>query len=106
MLGMRRNEEGGAVSQARLHALVTGRVQGVGFRYFVVQRAQQLGLSGFVRNVGFRQVEVEAEGEQEALEQLVEALKRGPSGAYVEHVEIAWAPARGAYQGFTIRPSR
>lgn len=94
------------MSQARLHALVTGRVQGVGFRYFVVHQAQRLGLCGYVRNVGGQQVEVEAEGEKEALEQLLAVLKRGPAGAQVVHVDMQWSPASGAFKGFVIRPSR
>ncbi|MBI4216000.1 MAG: acylphosphatase [Chloroflexi bacterium] len=91
-------------SQAALHALVRGRVQGVFFRAFVRQKAQELGLLGFVRNrEDARTVEVQAEGERKQLEQLLEALRTGPPGARVEEVEASWGEPAGSYQSFEIR---
>ena len=88
----------------RLQAQVLGRVQGVGFRYFVQGEATTLGLSGYVRNAADgRRVEVVAEGPRAALERLLDALHRGPPGAYVERVDSDWAPAGGAFAGFAIR---
>lgn len=75
--------------------LLAGRVQGVGFRYFVRQAARELGLAGRVRNLPGGQVEVEAAGEPEALGRLRERLRQGPPGARVAHLseeELTAAP--------------
>jgi len=88
----------------RLHALITGRVQGVGFRYFVLREAQQLDLSGFVRNAG-SQVEVVAEGEPERLERLLAQLRVGPFGARVDNVQSSYGQATGGLNGFAVRPT-
>ncbi|HEX2037377.1 MAG TPA: acylphosphatase [Chloroflexota bacterium] len=88
---------------ARLVAEVRGRVQGVGFRYFVQEEARRLGLSGYARNLpNGRQVLVVAEGARASLERLVEALRRGPRQAYVEDVAVSWGPATGEFAGFSI----
>jgi acylphosphatase len=71
----------------RLHVLVRGRVQGVGFRWHVREIARQLGLAGWVRNRTDGSVEVAADGAAPALEQLRDALRRGPSGASVTAVD-------------------
>jgi acylphosphatase len=88
--------------RARLHARVTGLVQGVGFRYFVLEAAHRLGLSGWVRNLPDRQVEVVAEGERGRLEQLLATLSQGPSGSRVREVDSQWLLPRGEFQGFRI----
>ena len=67
--------------------LVSGRVQGVGFRVFVLEEAQRLGVSGYVRNLPDGSVEAVASGETGALERLERALRAGPPGARVERVE-------------------
>ena len=88
----------------RLAAVVHGRVQGVGFRYFVQTEARPLRLAGYVRNLSDgRTVEVIAEGERPALSQLLAALRRGPPGAHVARVDTAWEPATGEFAGFGIR---
>ena len=69
-----------------LHVRVTGRVQGVGFRWFVRERARRLGLAGWVRNLRDGSVEVAAAGDQGQLDLLVGELRRGPQGAAVEDV--------------------
>lgn len=91
-------------SPRRLHALISGRVHGVGFRAFVLRRAQMLGLTGRVRNLYFpaRQVEVIAEGPDEALNQLLAALRRGPAAAEVTRVDVRWEPATGEFVDFDI----
>ena len=66
--------------------VVTGRVQGVGFRWFVVKQARALGVAGYVRNRDDGSVEVVAAGEAAAVEGLAAALGRGPSAARVAHV--------------------
>ena len=93
----------GKMEAERLHANVEGRVQGVGFRYFVQQTANQLDLSGWVRNRWDGTVEVVAEGDRQALEKMLTALRRGPRGAYVSGVKPEWQPATGEYQSFRVR---
>jgi acylphosphatase len=90
-------------SQARLHATVEGRVQGVSFRYFVTEQAQRLGLVGWVRNRYNGDVEVLAEGSRYDLEQLLIALHQGPSMAHVSEVNVEWLPARGEFSSFWVR---
>lgn len=81
-------------------------MQGVGFRFFAQRVANGLGLAGWVRNRGSDQVEVLAEGPEEALRQLLEQLRRGPSGAYVVEVHTQWDEARGDLpMPFAIAPS-
>ena len=82
---------------------VTGRVQGVGFRYHVVSHAQELGLDGYARNLDDGTVEVWAEGTPEALAGLLEATRRGPRWARVDDVRIEEASATHTLRGFTVR---
>ena len=82
--------------------LVRGRVQGVGYRYFALKRAEQLELAGFVRNMPDGSVEVIAEGPDAALAEFEKNLEQGPSFARVEAVERAPLEARGD-SGFHIR---
>jgi len=87
-----------------LRALVRGRVQGVGFRFFVEAQASALGLKGYVRNLSNGSaVEVVAEGPMPALETLLSVLRRGPPLAYVERVDVSWAAATGDSDRFHIR---
>jgi acylphosphatase len=72
--------------------IVSGRVQGVGFRWFTTQRARSLELSGWVANLADGRVEVVARGPADRLEMLEQALRRGPSGARVESVEKSDIP--------------
>lgn len=88
---------------ARLEALVRGRVQGVGYRFFVRREAAALGLRGYARNRADGAVEVIAEGERATLERFVEALQRGPSAADVDEVETRWSTGEGTFSGFQIR---
>ena len=70
-----------------LHVRISGRVQGVGFRWFVREEARRLGVSGWVTNLRTGEVEVKAGGEKSSLERLRRALQVGPNGAEVERVE-------------------
>ncbi len=89
---------------ARLSVTVYGRVQGVYFRYSVLNEARGLGLKGYVRNLGRGDaVEVQAEGEKPQLNKLLEQLKTGPPGAQVKRVEIDWADYSGQFKDFRIR---
>jgi acylphosphatase len=86
----------------RLHAVVHGDVQGVGFRYFVQRKAQQLGLTGWVRNNDDGSVELVAEGGRNQLEQMKRALQEGPRMARVDRVETQWSNATGGLRGFEL----
>lgn len=87
----------------RLTARVSGRVQGVGFRYWARAVAERLALAGWVMNGDDeRSVELLAEGSPAALDQLERLLHRGPPGAIVELVEVQRGPASGAYARFEI----
>lgn len=89
---------------ASLHAIVYGHVQGVFFRAFVHQHASRLNLAGYVRNLpGGKEVEVQAEGEKEHLEKLVEYLKTGPPNAGVIKVATEWEEFTGRYSRFKIQ---
>jgi acylphosphatase len=87
---------------ACLHVWVEGRVQGVGFRAFVLDYAQSLGLTGWVRNVGEDQVEVWAEGSPADLNLLLLHIQRGPRSAYVAGVRSEPEIARGTYTRFQV----
>ena len=84
----------------RLHAIVSGRVQGVSFRYYTAQTARQLNIVGWVKNLPDRTVEVVAEGEKSALEQLLDFLRKGPPSARVTHVDVNWQPATKEFSTF------
>lgn len=90
-------------ANARLHAIVEGRVQGVSFRYFVEQNAIALGLTGWVRNCWDGTVEVMAEGDRQALDKLLAALQRGPRASFVTNVKPTWSSATGEFTGFRVR---
>jgi acylphosphatase len=75
------------MSQASARWLVSGRVQGVGFRWFVARHAEEEGLAGWVRNLPDGRVEVVARGEPEAVAALEALLRSGPRSAHVEYVE-------------------
>jgi acylphosphatase len=85
-----------------LHAVVQGRVQGVGFRWFVVDEARRLGLRGAVRNLPNGDVEVEAVGGRASLDKLVDRLNRGPSHAHVIDVQCEWSENEPAFSEFGI----
>jgi acylphosphatase len=87
----------------RLDATVHGRVQGVGFRVHVLRVARGLGLTGWVANVSSGRVRTVAEGQRSGLERLLEALRDGPAGAWVDNVDVAWSPSSGEFRGFEIR---
>lgn len=87
----------------RLHAVVHGRVQGVGFRDSTQQEAVDLQLKGWVRNQSDGTVQVVAEGEREQLDSLVEYLRRGPSVARVDSLDLDWQEATGEFSRFEIR---
>jgi acylphosphatase len=86
-----------------LHAVVGGRVQGVGFRYYVHRCARELGLKGWVQNLADGTVEVWAEGPAAALDSLLEALRRGPMGSRVTGVHADHPEREQGYAEFAVR---
>jgi acylphosphatase len=82
--------------------LITGRVQGVGFRYFALEAAERDGIHGWVKNLPDRSVEAFAEGEEEAVERFERALRHGPPGARVDHVEVEDRMPAGRDTGFFV----
>ena len=87
----------------RLHATIHGRVQGVGFRYFVLECAQRIGVVGWTRNRFNGTVEVLAEGAQAQLDNLIKDLQRGSRSSNVTQVKTDFLPATGEFTQFTIR---
>jgi acylphosphatase len=85
------------------HYLVDGRVQGVGFRFFVRAAATREGLHGWVRNLPDGSVEIVAEGEAEALDRFEHQVRRGPRSSGVTRVEVTDCGATGHESGFDIR---
>jgi acylphosphatase len=83
--------------------VVSGRVQGVGFRWFVQQAASVEGLHGWVRNLADGRVEIRAEGEREALDRFERQIHVGPRAARVDEVDTTDAGATGHDTGFTVR---
>jgi acylphosphatase len=90
-------------ASARLDATVMGRVQGVGFRYYVLREAMALGLDGWVANTAGGSVRCVAEGPRDRLDHLLERLRVGPAAATVDRVSEAWMPATGTLGPFAIR---
>jgi acylphosphatase len=88
---------------ARAHIIVSGLVQGVGFRWFSARIAQSLGLAGFVQNTGYGNVEIEAEGERGLVEEFIAQVKVGPRSADVQDLHITWQQPLRERVRFEIR---
>ncbi len=86
------------------HIFVSGRVQGVAFRWYTRDRALELGLTGWVRNLADGRVEAWIEGEDEAVEEMRHWLETGPSHAHVTGADVREGEAKGR-RGFSIRPT-
>ena len=91
------------MSVERLQMTVNGVVQGVGFRYFVIQRARSRGLTGYVSNRRDGSVEVVAEGARPELEELLAELNRGPRHGIVRNVKTEWQEPSGSFEDFDVR---
>jgi acylphosphatase len=88
---------------SRVHVFVSGRVQGVFFRQRTKDKAESLGVTGWVRNLDDGRVEAVFEGEKDAVQKLVEFSRNGISRAVVTQVDLAWEPFSGEFQGFKIK---
>jgi acylphosphatase len=82
---------------------ISGRVQGVGFRYYLHHHAQRLGISGWVRNCRDGTVEALVQGDDHAIAEIIAAARRGPRSSSVSAVDVS--DADGTYEGFEIRPT-
>jgi acylphosphatase len=87
------------------HVFISGRVQGVSFRYYTYHEALKLGLHGWVRNLHDGRVEAVFEGEKPAVEKILEWCKQGPVAARVEEVAVEWGEPAGLSEGFGVRPT-
>ncbi|MFQ6064794.1 MAG: acylphosphatase [Candidatus Bathyarchaeia archaeon] len=87
----------------RAHVFVSGRVQGVFFRFETRELARRLGVRGWVRNRRNGRLEAVFEGEKEDVEKMIEFCRRGPSGARVTDLEIMWEEPTGEFEGFNVR---
>ena len=88
--------------QAAVKAVVTGLVQGVGFRYYAVGQGRKLGLVGYAKNLPDGRVEAYAEGEKGILEEFLKLLRVGPATAEVSGLAVEWLKPSGRYQGFSL----
>ncbi len=86
------------------HVFVTGRVQGVAFRWYARERAEELGVVGWVRNLADGRVEVRVEGEEAAVEAMCRWLETGPSHSHVSRAEVREGEVED-HAGFDIRPT-
>ncbi len=80
--------------------IVKGRVQGVGFRWFVQQRAKRFEVNGYAKNLDSGDVEIEAEGERGRVEELIKSVKVGPTFSKVVDIVIEWQKFTGKYDSF------
>ncbi len=83
--------------------VISGRVQGVGFRYFAQNAAAREGVTGWVQNLPDGRVEAFVEGDEEAVTRVERAIRSGPRGAVVEHVDVSDEEAGGSLKGFSIK---
>lgn len=90
------------MSQKRLEARVSGRVQGVSFRYYTQKKAMEVGVVGWVRNEPDGTVRLAAEGEEAGLNKLLEFVKVGPPYARVDRCDFDWKEYTGDFERFRI----
>ena len=90
------------MNAAAFDAVVRGRVQHVGFRYYACAEAERLGVRGWIRNNAGGDVEVSAEGEPENLEKFLSWLRKGPPHGRVDSVNIVRRAPHGTYRGFAV----
>ena len=89
--------------EARLHAVISGRVQGVSFRYYTKMTAERLDLTGWVTNRWDGTVETIAEGSREQLNDFLSFLRQGPPTAMVQNIDADWESSRGEFSSFRVR---
>ncbi len=90
------------MSDVRAHIVVSGIVQGVGYRFFVLRLARKLQLTGWVKNVYTGQVEIMAEGSRGLIESFIQDLRTGNARATVTEMDVRWETFSGKYQAFDV----
>jgi acylphosphatase len=91
------------MAAARAHLFIHGQVQGVFYRAFTRNIAVKTGLYGWVRNLYDGRVEAVFEGERRSIEQAIRECRKGPPGARVTNVEVAWEDYSEEWKGFEIK---
>ncbi len=91
------------MAEKAIEALVTGRLQGVGYRSSIQQRATRLGIKGYIRNQSGNQVKIVAEGAEESLKELIDFLREGPTRAEIENYDVEWIEPDGDFFRFSIK---
>ena len=89
--------------KVRAHLVIFGRVQGVFFRAKTQEKAKELGVFGWVKNLSEGRVEAVFEGERVKVEQMIKWAKKGPPGAIVSDLNVIWEEYRGEFSNFEIR---
>ena len=89
-------------NRVRAEITVNGLVQGVGFRYYILRQAQNLDLTGFVKNLFTGEVFTVAEGERAMVEELIKLIKSGPSHAHVKNCRVDWPDSKDEFKTFEI----
>ena len=87
----------------RVHIWVKGRVQGVGYRAHVEYFALQIGVTGWVRNVGPDVVEAVAEGTPETVDRFIQMVQEGPRMSRIDDTRLEWEPVTGEFAGFIVK---
>lgn len=90
------------MAASAVHLVARGRVQGVGFRFYVREQASRYGVKGWVRNRADGSVEVLAEGKKETLQEFIEVIREGPRFGSVSDLEIDWEEPSGDFTSFSI----
>ena len=88
--------------KVRVHCLISGRVQGVSFRFFTLEIAEKLNLMGWVRNLPDGRVELVVEGEENSIEKFLRLLAKGPILSRVDKIKVEKEKYRGNFSGFKI----
>jgi acylphosphatase len=91
------------MNNAAVKIVVSGEVQGVGYRYFIARAAMGLEINGYAMNLYNGDVEIYAEGRKELLEELIKRAKTGPIHAYVDKANIDWLEFKNKYDNFEVR---
>ncbi len=97
------DKSAGSEELACVHLIVSGLVQGVGFRWWVMRKAQEYNLKGYVRNLYNDDVEVEVEGYRSMILDFIRDLKIGPRSGHVTDVKIDWGEYENIYKSFDIK---
>lgn len=88
------------MNDARAHLFVSGIVQGVGYRYFAIRKANAYGITGYAKNLIDGRVEIVAEGGKGLVEQFIKDLRIGPISAHVTDVRVEWGEPAFEFKGF------